>query len=75
MLAARSQRRAPLALVATTKDSLTAEQKGRRFAAWPFRNVKTAEKATRLPEGVYRVRATYFDRPETNVIEVRVSGK
>jgi hypothetical protein len=61
-------------LVATTRDSLTDEQKPQFFAG-PFRNLKTGEKSTRLPEGVYRVRAAYPGREvvETNVIEVRVS--
>jgi hypothetical protein len=67
-------------LVATTRDSLTAEQRGRRFFAGPFRNVKKKrEEANRLPEGVYRVRAATIPPGrdtfvETNVIEVRISN-
>ncbi len=44
-------------LVATTRDSLTAEQKKRRFLDAPFRNVNNKKESVRLPEGVYRVRA------------------
>ena len=68
-------------LVATTRDSLTDEQKERRFNAVPFRSVKDpAKKLVRLPEGSYRVRASSWIpgsrvRLETNTIEVRVSER
>lgn len=75
-------------LVATTRDSMTAEQK-RRFLTnngvdvAPFRNVTNKKESVRLPAGVYRVRAAtqgFFgsDRNqrnvtlETNAIKVRI---
>lgn len=73
-------------LVATTRDSLSAEQKrrlvGKRWVPGvaPFRNADNKKESVRLPEGVYRVRATTRgftggDRDtflNTNTIEVRI---
>ena len=67
-------------LVATTRDSLTAEQKKRRFFDAPFRNVNNKKESVRLPDGVYRVRAASqfisareeSSFVETNTIEVRI---
>ncbi len=75
-------------LVATSRDSLTAEQKRRYLTnngpgVAPFRNVKNKSESVRLPAGVYRVRAATRgfrgsdgnDRNatlETNTIEVRI---
>ena len=75
-------------LVATTRDSMTAEHKSRfldnRWGAVfaPFRNVKSKKESLRLPEGVYRVRASspFISAHrkaaiETNTIEVRIIGR
>ena len=72
-------------LVATTRDSMTAEHKsrflGKRWGAdvAPFRNAKNKKESLRLPEGVYRVRASspFISAGrkaaiETNTIEVRI---
>ena len=70
-------------LVATTRDSLTAEQKKRHFFDAPFRNVNNKKESVRLPDGVYRVRATsqFINARakgsfvETNTIEVRIMDR
>jgi hypothetical protein len=62
-------------LVATTRDSMTAEQKERRFFHAPFRHMQNKKESDRLPEGTYRVRAihgTLDDGYKTNTIEVRI---
>jgi hypothetical protein len=61
-------------LVATTRESLTADQKERfRFSPpAPFRHVQNKTESDRLPEGSYRVRAMLNDRLESNLIEVRI---
>ena len=73
-------------LVATTLDSLTAEQKRRLLGSrnlpgvGPFRNVNNKKESVRLPEGVYRVRAvsSFINARnqkvlvETNTIDVRI---
>ena len=73
-------------LVATTLDSLTAEQKRRLLGSrnlpgvGPFHNVNNKKESVRLPEGVYRVRAvSWFINArnqkvlvETNTIDVRI---
>ncbi len=64
-------------LVATTRDSMTAEQQ-RRFPPIfqaPFRHMNNKKKSDRLPEGSYRVRAimgTLDDGIKSNTIEVRI---
>ena len=60
-------------LVATTRDSMTAEQK-RRFFHAPFRHMQNKNESDRLPEGSYRVRAIYNgdDGIKSNTIEVRI---
>jgi hypothetical protein len=61
-------------LVATTRDSMTAEQE-RRFFPAPFRHTESKNEADRLPEGTYRVRAlhgTLEDGYTSNTIEVRI---
>lgn len=61
-------------LVATTRDSMTAEQKERRFFHAPFRHMQKMNESDRLPEGSYRVRAIYNgdDGIKSNTIEVRI---
>ena len=71
-------------LVATTLDSLTAEQKRRLLGSrnlpgvGPFHNVNNKKESVRLPEGVYRVRAVSRSLHardqfvETNTIDVRI---
>ena len=62
-------------LVATTRDSMTAEQQ-RRFFHAPFRNMQNKKESDRLPEGSYRVRAihgTLDNGLQSNTIEVRIS--
>jgi len=61
-------------LVATTRDSMTAEQKERRFFVAPFRHMQNKKESDRLPDGTYRVRAIYNgdDGIKTNTIEVRI---
>lgn len=62
-------------LVATTRDSMTAEQKERRFFHAPFRHMQNKNESDRLPEGSYRVRAingTLDDGIKSNTIEVRI---
>jgi len=61
-------------LVATTRDSMTTEQKERFFHA-PFRNMQNKKESDRLPEGSYRVRAingTLDNGIKSNTIEVRI---
>jgi len=61
-------------LVATTRDSMTAEQQSRFFHA-PFRHMQNKNEADRLPEGNYRVRAIYGtleDGIKSNTIEVKI---
>ncbi len=68
-------------IVATRRDSLTAEQRRHFAPVSPFRNMKNkAETTLDLPEGVYRVRAAYDiarddEFVETNVIEVRIGDR
>ena len=64
-------------LVATTGDSLTAEQKARfRFPPpAPFRHVLNKAESDRLPEGTYRVRAMLNGQLESNLIEVRIKNR
>jgi hypothetical protein len=65
-------------IVATTRDSMTAEQQRRFFPAIfpaPFRHMQNKKESHRLPEGTYRVRAihgTLDDGYKTNTIEVRI---
>lgn len=62
-------------LVATTRDSMTAEQKERRFFHAPFRHMQNKNESDRLPEGTYRVRAingTLDNGIKSNTIEVRI---
>jgi hypothetical protein len=62
-------------LVATTRDSMTAEQKEGRFFHGPFRHMENKKESDRLPEGSYRVRAihgTLDDGIKSNTIEVRI---
>lgn len=62
-------------LVATTRDSMTAEQKERRFFHGPFRHMQNKNESDRLLEGSYRVRAihgTLDDGIKSNTIEVRI---
>ena len=61
-------------LVATTRDSMTAEQKERRFFHAPFRHMQNKNESDRLPEGTYRVRAIYNgdDGIKSNTIEVQI---
>lgn len=64
-------------LVATTRDSMTAEQERRFFVPLPvpFRHMEKKNESDRLPEGSYRVRAimgTLDDGIKTNTIEVRI---
>ena len=62
-------------LVATTRDSMTAEQKERRFFHAPFRHMQNKNESDRLPKGSYRVRAingTLDDGIKSNTIEVRI---
>jgi hypothetical protein len=64
-------------LVATTRDSMTAEQQ-RRFPFLPpvpFRHMQNKNESDRLPEGSYRVRAimgTLDEGYKSNTIEVRI---
>jgi hypothetical protein len=61
-------------LVATTRDSMTAEQQ-RRFFPAPFRHMQNKNESDRLPKGSYRVRAingTLDDGIKSNTIEVRI---
>ena len=65
-------------LVATTRDSMTAEQKERRFFHAPFRHMQNKNESDRLPEGSYRVRAihgTFDNGIKSNTIEVRIMGR
>jgi hypothetical protein len=65
-------------LVATTRDSMTAEQKERRFFHAPFRHMQNKKESVRLPEGTYRVSAimgTLDNGVKTNTIEVRISDR
>ena len=64
-------------LVATTRDSMTAEQKERRFFHAPFRHMQNKKESDRLPEGTYRVRAIYNgdDGLKSNTIEVRIMDR
>lgn len=62
-------------LVATTRDSMTAEQKERRYFPAPFRHMQNKKESDRLPAGSYRVRAisgTLDDGYKSNTIEVRI---
>ena len=62
-------------LVATTRDSMTAEQQRRFFFPAPFRHMESKNESDRLPEGTYRVRAingTLDDGIKSNTIEVRI---
>jgi hypothetical protein len=65
-------------IVATTRDSMTAEQQRRFFPAIfpaPFRHMENKNESDRLPEGTYRVRAihgTLDDGYKTNTIELRI---
>jgi hypothetical protein len=65
-------------IVATTRDSMTAEQQRRFVPAIfpaPFRHMENKKESDRLPEGIYRVRAihgTLDDGYKTNTIEVRI---
>jgi len=64
-------------LVATTPDSMTAEQKTRFLFHAPFRHVQNKNETDRLPEGIYRVRAMIGTIEnghgvESNMIEVRI---
>jgi hypothetical protein len=64
-------------LVATTRASMTAEQK-HRFSfppPTPFRHLQNMDETDRLPKGIYRVRAidgTLDDGLKSNTIEVRI---
>lgn len=62
-------------LVATTQDSMTAEQKERRFFTAPFRHMQNKNESDRSPEGNYRVRAIHNgdDGIKSNTIEVRIT--
>jgi hypothetical protein len=65
-------------LVATTRDSMTAEQKERRFFHAPFRHMQNKNESDRLPEGSYRVRAimgTLDNGVKSNTIEVRIMDR
>ncbi len=64
-------------LVATTGDSLTADQKDRFRFSPPaqFRHVLNKTESDRLPEGTYRVRAMLNDQLESNLIEVRIKNR
>lgn len=65
-------------LVATTPDSMTAEQ-GLRFrfpGPVPFRHIQNKNESDRLPEGNYRVRAKLDGNGvESNIIEVRIINR
>ena len=59
-------------LVATTQESMTAEQKRRFFFHAPFRHLQNNNKSDRLPEGIYRVYGKLDNGLESNSIEVRI---
>jgi hypothetical protein len=62
-------------LVATTRDSMSAEQERRFFFHAPFRHMQSKNESDRLPEGTYRVRAingTLDDGIQSNTVEVRI---
>ena len=61
-------------LVATRRDSMTAEQKTRfRFPPpVPFRHVQNKNETDRLPEGTYRVYGKLDGGLESNTIEMRI---
>jgi hypothetical protein len=65
-------------LVATTRDSVTAEQERSFLFHAPFRHMQSKNESDRLPEGSYHVRAihgTLDDGIKSNTIEVRIMDR